>query len=263
MTRYVLQRCSCSQSLRPKTLSAHLRVIGVANRSGARGHDAQTFFPVTQTRSHPILMNMYSRRWIGLVTASLACALSSSCIAQVEPGPSNNSFGQQDSSSSIKQVPLPVPERHIPTPVRCNEVPDPGPFDPNIDGDCKSDADCKEGMGARCGLHHPEAKMLYCLSNECMDSSDCPAGHACVCELEPYQGDRRFNRCLASQCISDRDCGPQGYCSPSLGFCGTTGRIKGYFCRTPNDKCVNHSDCGKGFCIYKTDHWACSYTKCG
>ena len=80
--------------------------------------------------------------------------------------------------------------------------------------------------------------------------------------------------CVANNCKVDSDCGC-GYCSPSVDpTCTPAGDVDwgvfGYCCHTPQDTCVNDTDCGtsttnvQGFCAYSPEigHWACSYTPC-
>ena len=48
--------------------------------------------------------------------------------------------------------------------------------------------------------------------------------------------------------------------------CGTCrleqscGAITGYYCGTPLDECSRNSDCGGGFCLFKSDRWKCDST---
>jgi hypothetical protein len=75
------------------------------------------------------------------------------------------------------------------------------------------------------------------------------------------------NVCKAGNCRVDANCGPGGYCSPSLGTCGNYGGVVGYYCHTAKDKCVDDSDCaaqGGGDCRYDamTGAWACATSQC-
>jgi hypothetical protein len=59
---------------------------------------------------------------------------------------------------------------------------------------------------------------------------------------------------------TDADCGPGGYCSPSV-----TGTCLGhlYACHSPDDACLDEADCPQGGplarCLYQPQlrHWAC------
>jgi hypothetical protein len=94
-----------------------------------------------------------------------------------------------------------------------------------------------------------------------MQDTDCPTGQACACAGSPYTNNQD-NYCIAGNCRVDTDCGPGGYCSPSDNTmsCGSLG---GYYCHTPNDLCIDDSDCSSsgGFqvCAYSTtsSRWEC------
>jgi len=80
----------------------------------------------------------------------------------------------------------------------------------------------------------------------------------------------------------DSDCGPCGYCSPSVNPCGPTDSdaltegINGpnpYYCHTAFDLCINDSDCGLldagvpgtyTICAYNPQalRWECSHLVC-
>jgi hypothetical protein len=74
---------------------------------------------------------------------------------------------------------------------------------------------------------------------------------------------------MGGNCQIDADCGGGGFCSPSLGECGNYSGVVAYWCRTPEDTCVEDSDCvdperGDGYCAHypQVGHWACQYGQC-
>jgi hypothetical protein len=93
-----------------------------------------------------------------------------------------------------------------------------------------------------------------------MHDTDCATGQACACHGSPYTFGAG-NTCLAGNCRVDSDCGPGNYCSPSYDV-SSCGSLLGYFCHTPNDQCVDDSDCGDfvaGVCAYSaaSGSWQC------
>ena len=154
---------------------------------------------------------------------------------------------------------------------------------------CASDSDCTAGPNGRCvGLEGNGDGPLTCTYDECFGDSDCDGG-PCVCR--PSASSVAANFCFTSgNCSVDSDCGPGGWCSPSLvgmGFCscgsyalcpdagpGSLGSCTvsvdggppqpipclcdpgdvcgqpAYFCHTGCDTCVNDSDCAGGRCEY-------------
>lgn len=130
---------------------------------------------------------------------------------------------------------------------------------------CSNDSDCTAGINGRC-LHGGGPTGCSCSYDACTQDSDCSTGLTCACRGSPYNS--IGNTCVAGDCRVDADCGPAGYCSPvatSAGFCES---VVGYYCHTPNDLCVNDSDCpsgngpnfpSDGFCEYSTtsSRWEC------
>lgn len=139
--------------------------------------------------------------------------------------------------------------------------------------DCRKHADCTEGKNGRC-LHHGKSG-VHCSYDKCFKDDDCPGKTVCACRGEH---DGLDNRCLkVGNCRVDGDCGPKGTCSPSLGQCGYSGGVQGYFCHSATDECINDADCeGKGpkgrnpvfendgVCRYEQSvgHWKCDYSEC-
>ena len=125
-----------------------------------------------------------------------------------------------------------------------------------------------------------------CSYDECADDSDCPAAAPCLCRPSATSGAANF--CYGGgNCRVDGDCGPGGFCSPSLVndlcacvdtpcppdagavcsvngvevpcMCNSCGH--GYYCHTRQDACLDDSDCPSGAsCNYDTftARWRCS-----
>jgi hypothetical protein len=130
---------------------------------------------------------------------------------------------------------------------------------------CHAHADCTAGQNGRCSGNGHDG--WHCTYDQCFADADCSgtaASSVCACE-GGFRSDN--NVCLRDgNCRTDADCGSGGYCSPSLGSCGNYAKAVGYFCHTPQDECVNDSDCGGGpwYCAYSplVGHWKCSNAHC-
>jgi hypothetical protein len=160
-------------------------------------------------------------------------------------------------------------------------------------GQCGQDSDCTGGTNGRC-LEPGPSVYTYCVYDTCFSDSDCPSNQPCGCRASA--SDNRANSCLTgSNCRIDTDCGLGGYCSPSqvgnLCGCMSTAFCKpdaggacyvggpggswtqvpcacgdscghGYFCHTPQDTCVDDSDCtGGNACNFDlpSQTWTCSW----
>jgi hypothetical protein len=153
-----------------------------------------------------------------------------------------------------------------------------GPVVPN----CVGDTDCTNGANGRCLRFGGPACSDYCSYDECTSDSDCAGNVPCACRSS--SSDSGPNACAtASNCRVDADCGPGGFCSPSLvnkicqcsdpkfctpadlagcsgGGCSCSGNCgSGYFCHTPKDSCLDDSDCGSGLCTFDLtgQTWLC------
>jgi hypothetical protein len=117
---------------------------------------------------------------------------------------------------------------------------------------CAVDSDCTGGNSGLClcvpDLVPPPSGsgpgMLYtqtfCSYDQCLVDSDCGPRVPCDCRVPNIFGSP--NVCLsASNCAVDSDCAPPSFCSPSLVVAQTPDI--GYFCHTPNDTCIDDSDC--------------------
>lgn len=160
------------------------------------------------------------------------------------------------------------PERHRAAAGTCETTRPPSMVD-STRGGCSSDADCTDGINGRCVGSRFENVCSY---DTCFADDECGSG-PCLCRgAAGGVGSFGANSCVGGQCQVDADCGPGGFCSPSLGDCGAYGGIVGYYCRTCEDECLNDADCtddmgpfgGPGYCAYNpaVGHWACSYQQC-
>jgi hypothetical protein len=154
---------------------------------------------------------------------------------------------------------------------------------------CTSDSSCTEGVNGRCNTSEggPIVDCVpSCSYDLCASDSDCPDNAPCLCRDSASSG--AANYCYGGgNCRVDSDCGPGGYCSPSLvnqlcaclgvpcppdagGACSVNGMPvpcncdpcgHGYFCHTKQDSCVDDGDCQSGAaCNYDAFNgkWACS-----
>jgi hypothetical protein len=94
---------------------------------------------------------------------------------------------------------------------------------------------------------------------------------SCAGATKGYAGASPGNVCVPSDCRVDADCGPGGYCSPTVSSsCGAFYGVQGYYCHRPGDACVNDSDCAAGttgpapYCAYDTSvgRWVCGTGAC-
>lgn len=126
---------------------------------------------------------------------------------------------------------------------------------------CLSDADCTAGTNGRCLPDWRFPCLASCSYDTCFSDSDCADNQPCQCRDSASSTDP--NVCASGgNCRVDTDCGPGGYCSPgSSSQCLCNRPCSGeYFCHTPNDTCLEDSDCGsQGNCIYDvvTKRWVC------
>ena len=167
---------------------------------------------------------------------------------------------------------------------------------PTVTTHCLQDSDCTGGTDGRCLAFGGPACSYGCTYDECSSDADCTSNVPCACRAS--DSDWTANTCATqSNCRIDTDCGPGGYCSPSMvgsvcqcasqAFCqpgeggcyetapdGTTTQVAcfctgncghGYFCHTPKDSCVDDGDCAPGMtCNYDltSQSWMCSNDLC-
>jgi len=129
---------------------------------------------------------------------------------------------------------------------------------------CLQDSDCTSGTNGRC-TSGPVACSIGCTYDECLSDADCTGNMPCACRSSGSDSMRNF--CASqSNCRIDADCGPDGYCSPSLldlvqnnGYAACEGLATGYFCHTQDDHCTDDSDCNQGTCNFDltSQSWSC------
>lgn len=134
---------------------------------------------------------------------------------------------------------------------------------------CGSDADCHQ-FAALALCDHGSCNLDACTSDaQCGSLSVC----ACRGEVTTPDPSSGYRTCLKGNCRVDADCGPGGYCSPSVSpGCGPAYGLYGYFCHGPLDECLDDRGCvmgagasaTQGYCAYHPDlgRFACGYLFC-
>ena len=203
-----------------------------------------------------------------LVTSSYAVT-----VASQPPGPRpeqcvvTNGTGAASPSpvTDVAVVCTEVPMNHRTDDSQCATPPPAGTCTMSSQGSaCTADGQCTAGVNGRCIMSTSGPVSCACEYDACLQDTDCPSGELCVCQGSAYR-QAALNACVTSNCRVDSDCGPGGYCSPSLGngYDGCAGSIYGYFCHVPSDGCVNDADCsamGTGNrCEWSpaSGHWGC------
>ena len=204
---------------------------------------------------------------LALLLTCLECA--AGCGGAVD-SPSSGSGGASSGSggaSSLDANTSRVPMKHRAVASSCPEQRDAGSGPQGSCGDgvqnvCLSDADCAPGTNGRCLANWRLPCLSACSYDTCFSDSECADNQPCQCRDSASSTDA--NQCMTGgNCRIDADCGPGGYCSPGSSSpclcnrpCGG-----GYFCHTPNDTCLEDSDCGTdGNCIYDSvaKRWGCA-----
>jgi hypothetical protein len=152
-----------------------------------------------------------------------------------------------------------VPTAHRPEVASCVGVNAPPEPSNATYGTCKKHADCTQGKNGRCihGIGNGYNN-YYCVYDSCGTDADCDAGKVCFCSPNDAA------RCLSvGNCRTDADCGggSYSYCSPSTGMdCAGYHTIDSYHCHTPQDTCLDNSDCtGTDYCNFDPydGRWKC------
>ncbi len=115
------------------------------------------------------------------------------------------------------------------------------PLPPVVDVGCES---CKPDE--HCKVTSLRGRNIgECKKSTCQKDADCP-GMLCACGPP--------NECVTGNCRGPEDCGGRE-CVPNR---GRYGHGTGTFCRTKNDTCRTHTDCGEGKeCSYSATGWSC------
>jgi hypothetical protein len=144
-----------------------------------------------------------------------------------------------------------IPVSHRPSNAQCPSQRGPGPSGQPYSGfystTCSTDSQCTAGRNGRCFPNEGLVGPGGCSYDECFTDSNCGARTPCLCRSSST--DNGANVCdIGGNCAVDSDCGPGGYCSPSVrvapnqptNVCwGSTP----YYCHATSDLCVNDSDC--------------------
>jgi hypothetical protein len=127
---------------------------------------------------------------------------------------------------------------------------------------CSNDSDCAAPDGSF--TWYTFCLHGTCATDECITDSDCASNEVCNCASDSGYGGSvcHVNRCLPANCHVDADCGPGGFCTPSVGYCGG---ILGFYCHKPTDPCLDPSvDChcpglSVPACVYSPQgaNWVC------
>ena len=147
-----------------------------------------------------------------------------------------------------------APLQHRSTAASCPSQRGPGPTCADtMCSSCSSDSQCSGGENGRCFPWEGLVSYGGCSYDECFTDSNCGARTPCLCRGSAT--DNNANICdVGGNCAVDSDCGPGGYCSPSMETCYSSnpeavveGRNYGgpnpYYCHTASDLCINDSDC--------------------
>ena len=165
----------------------------------------------------------------------------------------------------------------------CTSQPYPSPYATA----CSYDSQCTVGTNGRCFPWEGLVTGGGCSYDECASDANCGVKTPCLCRESST--DNGANVCdVGGNCAVDSDCGPGGFCSPSMEVCYSTnteaeveGRNYGwpnpYYCHTPSDLCINDSDCAAPDagtasnpmtytpCAYNVQdsRWECTQFTCG
>ena len=209
-----------------------------------------------------------------IVVLALAAFAAAGCGSQVvgEDAADVQSTDATDAVNStdvVRDVPTPpvdagrVPHNHRADSNACQGAPAPGncSFGMGPPNACQHDTECTAGSNGRCVLEGGGIAFCQCSYDTCTSDSQCTMGGPCACHGSAFL--TGGNACVPGNCHVDADCGAGGYCSPSQGE-ASCGGLGGYYCHTPNDTCVDDSDCPGGTtgpqqCIHRatTGRWEC------
>jgi hypothetical protein len=195
-------------------------------------------------------------------SAADSSAVDSSTPRDAGPGDTSVQDTGQARDTSIGADSGRVPTNHRPDDSECLQPAPPGDCNAGgggPSGECSQDDQCTMGTMGRC-INDGPLPGCRCTYDSCAGDGACGAGEVCACHGSSYtQG--AGNTCVPGNCRVDSDCGSHGYCSPTTSST-TCGSVTGYYCHTPDDQCVDDSDCGgAGFdiCGWSTtdSRWEC------
>lgn len=206
-----------------------------------------------------------------LFQSVVGCGSNATTTRKPAPRGTNGAGATSGASGGTNGGARPVPNQHRPADTTCPEQRGAGLasvsdscFGPGFGTvGCMQDSDCMGGTDGRClGDRHP--CVTNCSYDTCFSDSDCPSNQPCECRQSA--SDSAGNACMVgSNCRIDADCGPGGFCSPSIVESDCSSRSQdtgyGYFCHTPQDSCLNHSDCDpRANCVYSLQaaRWTCT-----
>ena len=177
----------------------------------------------------------------------------------------SSSGGSSSSSGSSSGGTGRVPLNHRPDDSACGQPAAAGdcPGGGGPPGNCDADQQCTSGSDGRCIQQTGGIPTgCVCTYDACANDSACQTGQTCACHGSPYTYGNG-NSCVPGDCRVDGDCGGGGgYCSPSYNVM-SCGALAGYYCHTPQDTCIDDTDCGSSqgpsVCSYSTatGSWQC------
>ena len=215
-------------------------------------------------------------------------AISGSYGGTTGPGSTPSDAASQVGDPSVplqhRSTSLPCPSQRGPAPQDCTAgactgQPYPGGI---VSLNCSSDSECAAGVNGRCFPPKVPGWAGGCSYDECFNDSSCGLRTPCVCRTSST--DNSANICdVGGNCAVDADCGPGGYCSPSMESCTSTNPDitpeasngpNPYYCHTASDICINDSDCSPPdttippaitVCAYSAQNarWECTNINCG
>ena len=165
-------------------------------------------------------------------------------------GGSTGSGGNGSGGNGSGKVPL----QHRSTSASCPSQRGPGPSCTDTAcSSCFSDSRCTVGANGRCFPWEGMVSLGGCSYDECFSDSNCGARTPCLCRSSST--DNSANVCdVGGNCAVDSDCGPGGYCSPSMETCYSSNPeavVEGrncdgpnpHYCHTASVLCINDADC--------------------
>ncbi|MEM9694956.1 MAG: hypothetical protein AAGA56_20610, partial [Myxococcota bacterium] len=138
-------------------------------------------------------------------------------------------------------------------------------------GQCRTDADCKDGPYGRCVVEVAQVGAFCGCRYSCANDSDCDPGEVCVCS-DAAELPHQTSTCVPASCRSADDC-KSGACEVSVFNNGCWNEMT-VACRSERDECASDADCSDGTrCVYTKNrawvratggegHWRCAGISC-